>query len=110
LQAAAEKGDTKAAFSIEVFGRSIRKTIAAYAAVLGGVDMLVFTGGIGENSAIVRAKATQDLAFMGIEIDDAANQQNRTIISQPGSACQVRVIPTDEDLQIARHAHDLLAG
>lgn len=109
LESAAQAGDAKAAFAIEVFCRSIAKTIGSYAAVLGGIDLLVFTAGIGENSALVRAQTVKDLGFLGIELDEKANAENRGVTSKPGSACEVRVIPTDEDRQIARHSRRFLA-
>lgn len=108
IEQAAGAGDKKAAFAIEVFCRSIAKTIASYAAVLGGLDLLVFTGGIGENSAQVRSKTAAHLQFLGIEIDASANQASQTVISRPGRACEVRVLHTDEDRQIARHTRRLL--
>lgn len=110
LQSAAAKSDLRAALAIEIFCREIGKTIASYAAVLGGIDLLVFTAGIGENSPQVRALATKNLAFLGIALDDEANQRNRGLISTAGSTCEVRVIATDEDRQIARHSRRLLAG
>lgn len=110
LQSASAKGDEKAALAIEIFCRAIRKTIGSYAAVLGGIDLLVFTGGIGENSSIVRAMTLRELAFLGIEVDEAANRANRTLISGEGSSCQVRVLVTEEDRQIARHTRRLLSA
>lgn len=110
LQSAAQAGDPKAAFAIELFARSIAKTIGSYAAVLGGIDQLIFTGGIGENSAMVRALAVKDLGFLGMDLDEQANLESRSVISKPGSLCQLRVIPADEDRQIARHTRRLLRG
>lgn len=92
LEAAADAGDRQAELAIEVFCASIRKTIAAYAAVLGGLDLLVFTGGIGEHSARVRSSVCDGLAFLGLSVDDA----------------RVRVMASQEDRQIARHCRALM--
>lgn len=109
LQQASGAGDKNAALAIEVFCRSIAKTIAAYATVLGGLDLVVFTAGIGENSAPVRAMTVASLGFLGIELDEEANRANQTVISTSDSACELRVLHTDEDRQIARHTRRLLA-
>jgi len=94
-----------ACLAIEMFCYSVRKSIGAMAAVLGGIDMLVFTGGIGEHSAVVRREICSNLQHLGIALDEIANQNNATRI---GSAnCDVRVIATDEDLEIALHARAL---
>ena len=89
--------------AIQMFCYEVRKFIGAYAAVLGGVDTLVFTGGIGEHAAAIRAEICAGLEFLGIRLSPQQNGQNAPIISPPGSPCVVRVIPTDEDLMIARH-------
>ena len=112
LQAAAAKGDEKAALAIEIFCRAIRKTIGSYAAVLGGIDLLVFTGGIGENSVIVRGLVLARLGFLGLAEDPAANAgHGRSAggrISRPGPV-QALVVPTDEELMIARDTVRLIA-
>ncbi|MGE5321777.1 MAG: acetate/propionate family kinase [Actinomycetota bacterium] len=95
--------DPNAAQAVEMFCYQIRKFIGAYTAVLGGLDALVFTGGIGERAAEVRAKIVGGLEFLGIELDETANARHASLISTPGSRCPVRVIKTDEDLMIARH-------
>ncbi|HEY6249870.1 MAG TPA: acetate/propionate family kinase [Candidatus Angelobacter sp.] len=95
--------DPMADQAIQMFCYGIRKFIGAYAAVLGGVDTLVFTGGIGERAAAVREEICRGLEFLGIQLSGEQNAQNAAIISAPGSQCSVRVIPTDEDLMIARH-------
>jgi acetate kinase len=86
---------------------SVRKSIGAMAAVLGGINMLVFTGGIGEHSAAVRHEICSSLQHLGITLEDAANQSNASQISSANGNCKVRVIPTDEDLEIAEHARAL---
>jgi len=105
-----EKRNTEpfAAEAVEMFCLGVRKFIGAYAAELGGLDTLVFTGGIGEHAAPVRAEICQGLEFLGIEIDPARNQQHSPVISTPGSRCIVRVIATDEDLMIARHTWNVM--
>lgn len=108
LEAAADKGDHQAQLAIEVFCTSIRKVIAAYAAVLGGLDMLVFAGGIGEHSAPVRSSVCGGLAFLGVSIDAASNQLHRVTISAGGSKVCVRIIAAEEDVQIARHCRALM--
>ncbi len=74
LQTTAAEGDHDAAFAIEVFCLAIRKVVAAYTAVLGGLDLLIFAGGIGEHSALVRSGVCQGLGFLGIAIDEQQNQ------------------------------------
>ena len=97
-----------AAQSVELFCYQLRKHIGAMAAVLGGIDTLVFTGGIGENAAAVRWEVCAGLAYLGIALDADKNTAHAQIISGPGSACTVRVIRTNEDLMIARHTRALL--
>jgi len=94
--------DPSAAMAVEMFCYQARKFVGAYAAALGGLDTLVFTGGIGERSAEVRAEICSGLEFLGIAIDAAANRANAEVISS-GPGCVVRVVATDEDLMIARH-------
>jgi acetate kinase len=108
LEAAAEKGDQPAQLAIEIFCTSIRKVIAAYTAVLGGLDMLVFAGGIGEHSIRVRRDVCHQLGFLGIVIDDAINRSNGGEISSANSRVRVRIVPSQEDFQIARHCRTLM--
>jgi acetate kinase len=110
LESAAAGGDQKAQMAIEIFCAGIRKVIAAYAAVLGGIDMLVFSGGIGEHSAPVRGGVCNGLGFLGVSIDDAGNQSNSDTFSTKGSKIQVRIVTSQEDLQISRHSRALLNG
>ena len=98
-----------AAQAVEMFCYGVRKFIGAYAAVLGGLDCLVFTGGMGEHAAPVREEICRELGFLGIELDSQANQQHAPVISAPDGKCKVRVIPTDEDLMIARHTWKLVS-
>ena len=101
-------GEPAAAQAVELFCYQIRKHIGALVAVLGGLDTLVFTGGIGERAAPVRWEVCQGLGHLGIHIDARVNDTHADTISTGGSACTVRVIPTDEDLMIARHTQRLL--
>lgn len=100
--------DSRAAQAVDLFCYQARKFIGALSAVLGGVDTLVFTGGIGERAAAVRWKICKELAFLGIELDPARNETHAPIISCDGAACTIRVIHTNEELMIARHTADLL--
>jgi len=99
---AIEKTDPRAAEAIALFCYQAKKQIGAYAAALGGIDTLVFAGGIGENAAIVRARICEGLAFLGIELDVAQNSADAAVISSVGSRVSVRVIRTNEELMIAR--------
>jgi acetate kinase len=100
--------EPRAAEAVDLFCYQLRKHIGAMSAVLGGVDTLVFTGGIGEHSGAVRGEVCKGLAYLGIHLDEQRNANNVEIISAPGSACTVRVIPTNEDLMIARHTRTVL--
>lgn len=110
LQDAAAKGDTRAAMSIDIFCAAIAKYVAAYATELGGLDLLVFAGGIGEHSAQVRSKVCERLRFMRVSLDATQNARNAPVISSPESAVSVRIVPAQEDIQIARHCASLLAA
>jgi acetate kinase len=100
-------GDARARAGIELFAYAIKKQIGAYVAVLGGLDCLVFTGGIGEHSPLVRELSCTGLGVFGIQLDAEKNAESAGVISADSSPCQVRVIPTDEDLIIARSARAL---
>jgi acetate kinase len=105
-----EPGSEAAALALDVYVHRLRHYIGAYAAQLGGLDTLVFTGGVGENSPLIRSRAVERLGFLGAAIDpdaNAAGSGERTI-STPGSAVAVLVIPTDEELEIARQTASLL--
>ena len=102
--------DRRAALAVDAFCYEARKHVGALAAVLGGLDTIVFTGGIGEKAASIRGGICDGLEHLGVELDDAANAEHAAVISAPGAACAVRVEPTDEDLVIARHTGALVAG
>jgi acetate kinase len=94
----------EAAEAIDYFIHRIRMGVGALAAALGGLDALVFTAGIGENSRRVRARACEGMAWLGIALDDARNQASARVISAEGSPTRVMVVPTNEELVIARAA------
>jgi acetate kinase len=105
----AEAGkDPRADLAIAMFGYAIRKAIGGFAAALGGLDLLVFTGGIGAHAAPVRAEACAGLDALGVRIDPAANGQNAARISLPDSPCAVRVVVADEESTMAREAIAML--
>ena len=109
-EAAAMNRDARLA--IEMFCYSVRKQVAAMIAVLGGLDMLVFTGGIGENDAQVRIEICAGLAWIGVKLDEARNRAASnafSLISDGASRCRVHLLASQEDEQIARHAWALLA-
>jgi acetate kinase len=99
-----EATDTRAAEAVALFCQEVRKRIGAFAAVLGGVDTIVFAAGIGENSPVIRGRICANLEFLGVQLEPAANAANAAVISAPGSRVTVRVIPTDEELMIAQLA------
>ena len=104
------QADTQAdaALAVEIFCYQARKFVGALAASLTGLDTLIFTGGIGENSAIIRARICAPLRFLGIVLDQGLNEGNSPIISRIDSPVTVRVMKTNEELMIARHTRDLV--
>ena len=105
---ARETGDTRAAEAVDHFCYQARKWVGAFAAALGGLDTLVFSAGIGEHSTPVRARICEGLGFLGIELDPARNAAHAAVISTDASRVSVRVIPTNEELMIARSTARLL--
>jgi acetate kinase len=99
----------EAAEAVEYFCYRIARELGSLAAALGGLDGLVFTGGIGEHAAPVRARICSLSRWLGIAIDTAANAENRTVLHSVDSAVQVLVIPTNEERMIARHVAQVLA-
>ena len=99
---ASQASDPRAGEAITFFCYHVRKAIGALTAVLGGLDTLVFSGGIGENAPAVRALVAHGLEHLGVLLDEGRNEVSRPIISAEASACTVRVIPTDEESIIAR--------
>jgi len=97
-----ETQDVRAAEAVELFCYQAKKWIGAYAAALGGLDTLVFAGGIGENAPVIRARICEGLEFLGIEIEEKQNAENEGVISAASGRVKVRVIHTDEEHMIAR--------
>ncbi len=110
LASAAAEGNKRAELALKMFAYSVKKLIGAYAAAMGGVDAVVFTGGIGENDGANRKAITEGLEFMGISVDDAKNAVRGEMadISKDGSGAKVLVIPTNEELMIALDTERLL--
>jgi len=106
----APSSNADARLAISMFCYSVRKQIAAMAAVLGGVELIVFTGGIGENDRETRAEICGGLSWMDVLLDDMRNQSALNPISDTSSRCVVRILPAEEDQQIARHAAELLGA
>ena len=105
IEAADKAGNERAHLALEMYEQRIIKYIGAYAAEMGGVDIIVFTGGVGENQTGVRSNVCRPLAFMGVKIDETLNDVTRgteTVISTDDSRVKVVVVPTDEELMIAR--------
>lgn len=112
IEAAIEDGDKKAILTMNVYNYRIKKYIGAYAAALGGLDLLIFTGGVGENQWSTRTAVCRDMEFMGIKLDEAKNDHMRgqeMIISTPDSKVTVMVVPTDEELTIAKDTLEILS-
>jgi len=99
---AQEQSDPRAAEAVALFCYQARKWIGALAAVMGGLDTLVFSAGIGENSPVIRARICDGLEFLGLAIDEVRNQAGQGVISREGSGVTVRVIRTDEESEIAQ--------
>jgi acetate kinase len=108
---ALNEGDATAELAYNMYAYRIRKYIGAYAAVLNGLDALVFTAGVGENDVLVRSRACQRLDFFGVVLDEEKNQVRRPglrDISHPKSKVRILVVPTNEELEIARQCAELL--
>lgn len=111
IDAAAESGDPKAVLALAMYNYRIKKYIGAYAAAMGGVDIVVFTAGVGENQSSMRAEVCRNMEWMGIKLDEEKNKTVRgveAVISTPDSKVTVVVIPTDEELMIASDTMALL--
>jgi acetate kinase len=109
LQELAEKGDERAQLAIDIFCYRIKKYIGAYSAVLGRVDAVVFTGGIGENAVEIREKSCSDLGQLGLELDTKKNNAvagQESLVSKDSSDVKVFVIPTNEEAAIASDTYE----
>ena len=111
VDAAAKKGDKRAILALEMYHYRIKKYVGAYAAAMGGADIIVFTAGVGENQSSMRAAVCKDMEWMSVKLDEAKNDTihgEEAIISTPDSKVTVVVIPTDEELMIATDTMNLL--
>jgi acetate kinase len=108
---AAEHGNSRAQVAIDIFCYRITKYIGSYAAAMGGLDAVVFAGGIGENAVDVRSKVLEPLGFLGIKLDEAKNRskEREKIISTPNSRVKAMVVPTNEELMIAMKAKSIVS-
>lgn len=106
----AETANADAKLAVQMFCAGVAKELAAQATVLGGVDLIAFSGGIGENDAAVRASICAALGWCGVSLDASRNQRGQGLISADASRCAVEVLPSQEDEQIARHTARLLRG
>lgn len=110
---AADKGNKRAQLALKMYTYRIKKYIGSYAAAMGGIDAVIFTAGVGENQAQVREKSVEGLEFLGIKLDKEKNlgvHGTETVISTPDSRVKVAVIPTDEEIVIARDTKELVEG
>jgi len=111
IEAGVKNKEPRAVLAMEAYNYRIKKYVGAYTAVLGGLDILVFTGGVGENQAITRSDVCRNMEYMGIELDEEVNSKihgKEAVISKPTSKVKVVVVPTDEELTIARDTMDIL--
>ena len=111
LDEAAAAGNDRAQLALDIFAYNVKKYIGSYVAALGGADAIVFTAGVGENSAEMRAKITEGLEYLGIEIDQEKNAVRGTVdITGAGSKVKVFVIPTNEELVIASDTEEIVSA
>ena len=113
IENAVNEGNERAKMALDMYEQRIIKYVGAYAAEMGGVDVIVFTGGVGENQTGVRENVCEPLKFMGVEIDKELNARTRgteTEISTPASKVKVVIIPTDEELMIARDTREIVSA
>ena len=111
VEDAAKEGNERAALSLKMYSYRVKKYIGSYAAILGGVDIIIFTGGIGENACDIRANSVSDLGFMGVELDDSLNDGARgveKIISTNTSKTKIMIVPTDEEFVIAQDTLEIV--
>jgi acetate kinase len=108
MRALLASDDKSAKEAVALFVYRIRRELGSMAAALGGIDALVFTAGIGEHAVEIRRRVCEDAAWLSIDLDQSANAAGGAMITRPGSRTSAWVIPTDEDLMIARHAWTLL--
>lgn len=102
-----EKDDRRAADAINLFCYQVKKTIGAFTAALSGLDILIFSGGIGENASVIRSRICSELLYAGIDLDEEQNKKNAFELSTKSSAVKIYMIPTNEELMIAKSAADI---
>jgi acetate kinase len=110
MRALLASSDSCAAEALDLFVYRIDRELGSLAAALGGLDALVFTGGIGENAASIRARLCRDASWLGLELDEEANAEGGPCISRTGSRVTAWVIPTNEELMIALHTRRMLGS
>ena len=113
IEEAAANGNARAELALEVFCYRIRKYVGAYAAAMGGLDAIVFTAGIGENSPVIRERVCRDLGFLGVQLDEAKNETERgraVDLAKESSRVRVLLVPTNEERMIARETMRIIAG
>ena len=113
INAAAEEGDERAKFALDMYENRVIKYVGAFTAEMNGVDIIVFTGGVGEHQASIRANVCHSLAYMGVQVDEEVNQANNgeeQVISAENSSVKVVVIPTDEEYMIAKDTEAIVEG
>ncbi|HKL94152.1 MAG TPA: acetate kinase, partial [Clostridia bacterium] len=111
LTSAAEEGNKKAQLALEMVAYRVKKYVGSYAAVLGGVDAIIFTGGIGEHSELIRGLVMEDMEYLGVDFDKEKNCEycdGTMEISTPQSKVKVIILPTNEELSIARETKELV--
>lgn len=110
IEVAAEQGNTRAQLALDIFEHDVRQFIGSYAAVLGGVDGIIFTAGVGENSAEMREGICKNLEYIGVDLDVEKNKvrSEEVDVSKPDARCRVLIIPTNEELMIALETNDLI--
>jgi acetate kinase len=105
-----DSAEPRAALAVDLYLYRIRRELGSLAAALGGLDAIVFTAGIGENAAAIRARVCRDAAWLGVELDEAANRAGGPRLSTPGSRVSAWSLPTNEEMMIARHTRRVLEG
>ncbi|MGE5425109.1 MAG: acetate/propionate family kinase [Syntrophothermus sp.] len=113
VEVAAEKGNERAALALDMFAYRVKKYVGSYAAAMGGVDLIVFTGGIGENDFETRRKVMEGMEFLGVDFDPERNHQikgKEVIITRPGSKVVAMVMPTNEELVIAMDTYNIVTS
>jgi acetate kinase len=109
VRAGAQQGDIRAQAAVEMFVYRVQKYIGAYTAVLNGVDIIVFTGGIGENDPYLREGMAANLAYLGAHVDRQKNERNAPVFSSDDSRVTLLTIPANEERVIAQQTYELLA-